>query len=116
MTSISPPLRYRCAPTESGSKAAAGESEGVKSIPLVPTLIPAGMTFFLKITGSGGMTNLWTFIKERTRGVVQNRGEQEDKSVSFEKIPDIVFVEDIEVGALLNEWVNILSIFSKVLY
>jgi hypothetical protein len=48
--------------------------------------------------------NLWTFIKERTRGGgIQKGGQQEDQTVSFEKIPDIEYLEDIEVGALLNE-------------
>ena len=64
------------------------------------------MTFFCQplIAVSQAMTyNLWTIIKDKTRNVVVENGDQEDRIVSFEKIPDSDFLEDIEVGALLNE-------------
>ncbi len=47
--------------------------------------------------------NLWTFIKDRTRSVAPEIGEEQDEAESFEKLPDIDYLEDIEVGALLNE-------------
>jgi hypothetical protein len=48
-------------------------------------------------------THLLTFMRERVRVDAQKSGEQDDETVSFQKIPDIEFLEDMEVGALLNE-------------
>jgi hypothetical protein len=47
--------------------------------------------------------NLLKFIKERARGVVRDGGQMAEEAVLFEKIPDIEYLEDMEVGALLNE-------------
>jgi hypothetical protein len=47
--------------------------------------------------------NLWTFMKEKTREGVQKSEVLGDQIELFEKIPDIDFLEDMEVGALLNE-------------
>ena len=47
-------------------------------------------------------THLLSFMRERVRGDAQIT-QPEDETVSFQKIPDKEYLEDMEVGALLNE-------------
>jgi hypothetical protein len=47
--------------------------------------------------------HLFTFMRQRVRGDVQISSETEDETVSFQKIPEIHILEDMEIGALLNE-------------
>ena len=48
-------------------------------------------------------THLLTFMRERFRPDAEIRAEPEDETVSFQKIPDKEYLEDMEIGALLNE-------------
>ena len=48
-------------------------------------------------------THLLAFMRERARGEALKNEEQQDETVDFQKIPDIEYLEDMELGALLNE-------------
>jgi hypothetical protein len=49
------------------------------------------------------MTHLLSFMRERARGDALKNEEQQEETVSFQKIPDVEYLEDMEIGALLNE-------------